>query len=213
MDKPVVFGDSLTGGRYGIWYGRFLTHEAAFHGIDGQFMDDIIVRAIKYCRNHRNQTVIIEGGVNDIVLAGCRKSAFKTWRDDIETLRSMCDRLYICTLSPAGEDPESKENTIRAAINEAIRQNAEALDYTVIDVARVLDPLFSGTGLVLNPLDLMFGDKDRLSGLEGRELEAESMDISSSRRLFVTTDGVHLNWRGAELFARVLENTVWGPQD
>lgn len=208
MDKPVVFGDSITGGRYGIWFGRFLSNEAAFHGIDGQFMDDIVIRAIKFCRNHRNQTVVIEGGVNDIVLAGCRKSVFREWKEDILTLRSMCDRLFICTLTPAGEDPDSKVNVIRAAINDAIRQNAEALDYTVIDVAKALDPLLSGTGLELNPLDLMFGDRDRLAGLEDRELEAESMDISSSRRLSVTTDGVHLNWRGAEIFARVMEGVL-----
>ncbi len=208
MEKAVIFGDSLTGGRYGIWFGRFLSHEAAYHGIDGQFMDDILSRALRFCRTHKDQTVIIEGGVNDIVLAKCRKNIFGTWADSLETLSSMCSTLYVCTLAPAGENPKSGENRKRAVINEAIRQNADALGYIVIDVAAAMDPLLSGTGLKVNPLDLLIGDRERLSKYEGRELEAESMDISSSRGFALTTDGVHLNWRGAALFAKAVDEAL-----
>ena len=208
MEKPVFFGDSLVGGRYGVWFGRFLSHEASYHGIDGQFIDDIIVRAVKFCLNHKNQTIVIEGGVNDIVLAKCRKSIFNQWKEGLEELASLCSTLYVCTIAPAGEDPHSSENRTRAALNEAIRQNADQIGYIVIDVAAALDPLLSGTGLKVNPLDLLIDDRQRLSKYEGRELEAESMDISSSRGFALTTDGVHLNWRGAGLFAAAVDEVL-----
>ncbi len=208
MGKLTIFGDSLTGGRYGIWFGRFLKHEADCHGIDGQYMDDILNRAVRFCRQHPDLFVVVEGGVNDVVLAQCRKNVFDSWTDTIQRLTTLCRGLYLCTMTPIGEDPKSRQNQIRDAINSDIRSHAKTYGYGVIDVAKAMDKKLSGYGIKKNPLDLMIDDRARLSKYEGEELEHESMDISNSRNFFLTIDGVHLNWEGAKIMASCIDNAL-----
>ena len=42
---------------------------------------------------------------------------------------------------------------------------------------------------------------------------AKSLQISSSLGFNITTDGVHLNWRGAELFASAVNRVLDGEEN
>ena len=48
MNTPIFFGDSLTGSRYGVFYGQFLNFNAIYRGIDGQKLNLILQRAIRF---------------------------------------------------------------------------------------------------------------------------------------------------------------------
>ena len=206
MGEIVFFGDSLSGGRYGVWFGRYLKHNAQFHGIDGQFMHQIIDRAKRFCLGHEGLVVVVEGGANDIVLGGCGRDEFSSWEKGLSDLRAMCNTLLVCTIPPVGEDPKSDLNRIRCAINYDIRSRAKACGYVVADIAKPLESLMSGRGLDRSPLDLMFDDRIRLQGLEISDLERESLRISDSRGFGLTTDGLHLNSRGAMAVGECLDS-------
>ena len=202
MQEIVIFGDSLTGGRYGVWYGRYLKHKAVMRGIDGQYMGEIISRAKRFCETHEDCTILLEGGANDIILGNCSKDVFSSWEEDISELAKMCSRLFVCTITPIGEDPKSKFNQTRYSINDDIYLHAKSCGYKVVEIARPLEAMMSGKGLEKSPLDLMFDDRIRL---ECPESEKVSMEISSSRGFGVTTDGVHLNQAGAKSVANSID--------
>ena len=202
MKEIVIFGDSLTGGRYGVWYGRYLKHKAVMRGIDGQYMREILSRAKRFCETHQDRIIVIEGGANDIILGNCSKAVFDSWKEDLSDLAKMCSCLFVCTITPIGEDPNSKYNQIRYAINDDIRSNAEFLGYMIAEIAKPLEAMMSGKAMETSPLDLMFDDRVRL---ESSDAEKTSMEISASRGFFITTDGVHMNQAGAKSVANSLD--------
>ena len=202
MKEIVIFGDSLTGGRYGVWYGRYLRHKAVMRGIDGQYMSEILSRAKRFCETHKDRIIVLEGGANDIILGNCSKAVFDSWKVDLSDLAKMCFCLFVCTITPIGEDPKSKYNQTRYAINDDICSNAESLGYMVADIAKPLEAMMSGKALETSPLDLMFEDRVRL---DSSDAEKTSMEISASRGFNITTDGVHMNQAGAKSVAKSLD--------
>lgn len=63
-----IFGDSLTGNRFGISYRNFLSGDFVFRGIDGQDSLQLLQRASQMlARNPGSGPVLIEGGGNDIL--------------------------------------------------------------------------------------------------------------------------------------------------
>ena len=202
MKEIVIFGDSLTGGRYGIWYGRYLKHKALMRGIDGQYMSEILIRAKRFCKTHQDCIIVLEGGANDIILGNCSKSVFYSWEEDLSDLAKMCFCLFVCTITPIGEDPKSTYNQTRNAINDDIRFHAQSCGYKVADIAQPLQAMMSGRALETSPLDLMFDDRTRLASSDA---EKTSMEISASRGFNITTDGVHMNKVGAESVAKSLD--------
>ena len=205
MKEIVIFGDSLTGGRYGVGYGRYLKHKAVMRGIDGQYMGEILDRANRFCETHEDRIIVLEGGANDIVLGNCDKTVFCSWEQELSELSKMCFCLIVCTITPIGENPKSKFNQIRSAINDDIRLHAKSCGYKVADLAQNLENMLSGTDLERSPLELMFEDRTRL---ESSDAEKESLRISTSRGFNISTDGVHLNCKGAESVASVLDSSL-----
>lgn len=67
-----IFGDSLTGGRFGVPYRRFLEGDFGYRGIDGQTTDLIMVRLRGFLRRFPGSTVVAQGGGNDIISI-CRR--------------------------------------------------------------------------------------------------------------------------------------------
>ena len=202
MKEIVIFGDSLTGGRYGVWYGRYLKHKAVMRGIDGQYMGEILSRAKRFCETHQECIIVLEGGANDIILGNCSKAVFNSWEEELSDLAKKCFCLFVCTITPIGEDPKSNYNQTRASINDDIRSHAQSLGYKVADLAQPLESMMTGKGLETSPLDLMFDDRVRL---ESSDVEKTSMEISASRGFGITTDGVHMNKVGAESVAKSLD--------
>ncbi|MDY4889861.1 MAG: SGNH/GDSL hydrolase family protein [Sphaerochaetaceae bacterium] len=62
-----IFGDSLTGNRFGISYRRYMEGDFSFRGIDGQDSLQILHRASAYVQRNPDATVVVEGGGNDIL--------------------------------------------------------------------------------------------------------------------------------------------------
>jgi hypothetical protein len=206
VDEIQILGDSITGGRYGIGYGRFLKHPARLRGIDGQYMGMILDRALK-CRRIPG-CMVIQGGVNDIILGRCDETVVRQWADPLTELKSSVRQLLVCTLTPVGEDPSSPMNRIRGSINDSLRYMASEIGFHLVDIAKELDGELSGQGLSTSPLDLMMGDKAYLESVDQGSLQEASRRLSASRGFCVTVDGLHLGWDAAVRYAACLDRAM-----
>lgn len=72
LSMITIFGDSLTGNRFGISYTRYLSGNYSFRGIDGQDTQQVIRRAAGFISRNPGETVVLEAGGNDIIEI-CRK--------------------------------------------------------------------------------------------------------------------------------------------
>jgi lysophospholipase L1-like esterase len=178
-------------------------------------------------RQHRPDWVILAIGCNDIWIPWLTSHSviWKIWAlarrfqsDQVPTTdmdqfaalyRALIDkamqqagtRVLVCTTSGSGERLSSPPNRQMARLNGVIKRVAIDRRVPVADVWQafvdVLAPMPQPSAYVAG--ELLFTMMDR------RQLATTSPDtISQRRRLHLTFDGLHLNSRGADLWARTI---------
>ncbi len=235
--KILFAGDSITEGITGDSYLKLVQKEmpdlkAVNLGLGGDTMLGITSRLMKYLSKRAAadlDALIIQAGHNDIILPSLeeRSPSFRAFsallekRGSVPTEKSLRFRaLYIerlreirklfsgpcavMTLGCINEDPESETDTQRRTYNDEIRIAAQELGLELIDIGKEFDAVLSGGGKYYRTASV----RDvLLDGLISR-LPNGTMRISEMRNLQLTIDGVHLNSRGAEIYAGLITETI-----
>lgn len=71
MKTAVLFGDSLTAGRIGLAYRRYMPVSTEAHGIEGDTWLGVVQRAQRYLagrRRHTRTSLVLQGGANDLLI-------------------------------------------------------------------------------------------------------------------------------------------------
>ena len=229
MKKPIVlFGDSLTAGRIGIAYSRYLPFPVTARGIEGDTWVGVASRSKRFLTTKRSveePTVVIQGGANDLLLTFRPQAKHlinaKTppYAHDDEFAGIFSDMLFaieqahptipliICSLPIIGEDLSSE-------LNERRRQRNELLESLVshsagalwCDIASPLEALImqekekhAQNVYFINDVSNFASDAAYIGDDEDKAAE-----ISRQRNLIVTIDGIHPNSIGAKAIAKAL---------
>jgi lysophospholipase L1-like esterase len=231
-------GDSLTEGTYGESYvGRLagalqrgeqgLRGRVINAGRGGDTLQALLGRIREPLRRHRPSCVVLAVGLNDIWLSWLAAHSL-VWRARLFTsglvtttdldafaahYRALIDRVrdegvgtvVACTTSCCGESLSTPPNRQLARLNGVIKRVAGDCGVPVADIwqAFVEELAPAGPASAHVPGDWLFAAMDR------RRLQTSSPDeISGRRRLSLTFDGVHLNSRGADVWARTILDTL-----
>lgn len=129
----------------------------------------------------------------DQVAAAYRALIDKAWQAGAQVLA--------CTISPFGEQLSSPPNRQLASLNGVIKRVASERGVPLADVAQAFVE-----ELAVVPSPVRYTPGEWLSyWLDRRRMQTESPDeVSRRRRLHLTFDGIHLNSRGAELWAHTI---------
>jgi lysophospholipase L1-like esterase len=124
-----------------------------------------------------------------------------SYRALIDRARQINARVLVCTATPVGEKLSSPVNRHLARLNGVIKHVAAECQVPVADVWQAFVEELS---TLSRPSSYVAGEW-MFTLLDRRRLQSRSPDeIASRRRLHLTFDGVHLNSRGADLWARVV---------
>ncbi len=216
-----IFGDSLTLGRIGIPYRRFLPVESVARGIEGETLLAILERLEHYLRRQAPPRVVIQGGGNDLLLANRglvlnpnfppieRDEEFGPLFDqslDRLTFLAPSTTFIVCSLSILGEELSSPLNQKRRQRNTLLANLLAGRDnFIYCDIAGGSEALIEAEQPLLESHYFPAGLKDFTPDAEfikGDEELAQS--LSKERKLLVTVDGIHPNGRGARLIASPL---------
>lgn len=120
------------------------------------------------------------------------------YRALIDKARQMRARVMACTVSPFGESLSSPVNRRVARINGIIKHVAADCEVPVADVWQAsveqLAALPSRSGYLPGEWLFVWSDRRRMK-------KVHPDDVAERRRLYLTFDGIHLNSRGADLWA------------
>ncbi|MBE0479786.1 MAG: SGNH/GDSL hydrolase family protein [Dehalococcoidia bacterium] len=231
----LLIGDSLTAGRPGVGYSSVLKkrlkgHAIASCGRGGDTIRGMVSRAGGLVHGYRPPVLVIQAGTNDLLLpllasrgakwarlvryierkvapAAADVREFGLLYTDLIDIagRQGVERIIMTTITCIGEDLSTPVNTRRQEYNEAIRDLAAGRGAIVADTGKAFDLYLARVkkpGSYLLP---------HFSGLHpDRFLTAVvSPDILSALHgLALTLDGVHLNSRGANLFAESVAHAL-----
>jgi lysophospholipase L1-like esterase len=127
------------------------------------------------------------------------------YRDLIDQARQAGAEVVVCTAGPVGERLSSPVNGRMARMNGVIKHVAAAQQVPVADVWQAFVEALAVEGHHSSYLsgEWLFAWLDR------RRYHAQRVDeLAARRRLHLTFDGVHLNSRGAQLWADTLLTTL-----
>jgi lysophospholipase L1-like esterase len=229
MEKLLIVGDSLTAGHPGSGYVSYLKKilqaEIIASGRGGDTLSGITPKIFKLLGRFTPDTLLIEIGTNDILLpllssrGGQWASMVKrlsligiTITDDpvifyenYHKLLSGIKEQYnvdiiLTTVACIGENLTSAYNAIRDDYNSVIRTLGNDFLLPVADVALKFDQILKSQKICGTYLqnDYWSTLSDTFFSLSKKVIDS----ISDGRGLHLTIDGVHLNTRGAELYAR-----------
>lgn len=233
MKKTVLFGDSLTAGRIGIAYRRYIPLPTEAHGIEGDTWMGVMKRVHRYVKAKypgRQTTLVIQAGANDLLLPHMAK-LHTPWSMMVDTSRSsetgpiqddqsyeeavrteveklanaLGDTLVIlCSIPVLGEDLNSELNGQRRRRNDIMESVAATYQHLVwCDLASPLEHL------ILEKQGSSTYLPERPSDLAddvtyiGTD-ESKASTISEERGLIVTIDGIHPNALGAQTIAETI---------
>lgn len=195
-------------------------------GRSGDTIRSLLARIDEPLQRYQPHWVILAVGVNDVWLPWLSDRSLGWWlglqarrlrgeppptrdldqaaslyRTLIGRVRQAGARVLVCTCSPLGEQINSPLNQQLARLNGIIQRAAVDNGAPVADVwqtfVETLAPLEKPSRYV--PGEWLFAWLDR------RRLSQTSPDeISRRRRLLLTYDGLHLNSRGADLWAQTI---------
>ncbi len=124
-----------------------------------------------------------------------------TYRALIDRARQVRANVLACTVSPLGERLSSPVNGRVARLNGVIKHVAADCQVPVADVWQAfvdeLAPLPSRSGYLSAEWLFAWSDRRRLQ-------KARPDEVAERRRLHLTFDGIHLNSRGADLWAETV---------
>lgn len=222
----LIAGDSITAGHIGIAFTSYLPIEdLMIRGIDGDTMRGVTARVLRYLSNTRIQrsvdALLIECGGNDILLPSFSADPFAAAliqrgkepiadaqqfiREYSAALDAILEiwtglgkdptKIAVASIPPLGEYRDGPMQLTRSLYNGLIREAATQRSFTFIDLS--FEQLLSGSpGYCLD--DLMAMSSDAL--LVGKDPQ-KAEQLSRSRGLHFTIDGVHFNERGARAAA------------
>lgn len=195
-------------------------------GRSGDTIRSLLARIDEPIRRYRPQWVILAVGVNDVWLPWLSDRSPGWWLglqsrrlqgeppptrdlDQAASLyRTLIDRVHqagarplVCTCSPLGEQIASPLNQQLARLNGIIQRAAMDGGAPVADVSQA----FVETLALLEKPSRYLPGEWLFTWLDRRRLSQTSPDeISRRRRLLLTYDGLHLNSRGADLWAQTI---------
>lgn len=230
MKKTVLFGDSLTAGRIGIAYRRYIPLPTEVHGIEGDTWLGVMKRVHRYVKaKHpgRQTSIVLQSGANDLLLPHMAKR-YTPWSMMVgssETGPIQDDQLYeeavgtelerlmealgdtvvvLCSIPILGEDLDSELNVQRRIRNGIMKSVADAFSHVVwCDLAAPLEQLVlekQGSSTYLPERPSDLADDVAYIGTD----EAKAASISKERGLIVTIDGIHPNALGAQTIAETI---------
>ncbi len=235
MNKILVVGDSLTAGHPGIGFADILSktkshYQVVVQGRGGDTLLGISQRLPSLLKRHTPDSLIIEAGVNDLILPWfkTRGGAWKklaTRLDSLGSIPSMditsFQSLYSETVTTAqqhtcavimttipclGEDLNSELNQQRQEYNATIRHIAVTHAVCLADVGKAFDSILQAvyppSTYLLNEYHNLFMDTLLTA------IHATTDLLSKRRQLVLTVDGIHLNRRGAQVFAETIQNEL-----
>lgn len=211
---------ALSGGEYG------LQGEALNAGHSGETVASLLARIDDLIEQHRPTWLILAVGCNDVWLPwlSAHSLGWRLWlgyrrlrtgrgpTTDLDKFtaayRALIDRAHhagvrvlACTTSPVGERLSSAINSQMARLNGVIKHVAADRQVPVADVwqafVEALALLPHRSGYLSAEWLFTWLDRRRFRTMEGDEM-------ARRRRLHLTCDGVHLNSRGADLWAAVV---------
>lgn len=240
-----IFGDSLTGNRFGISYRNYLPQDKySFRGIDGQDSLQIARRALGFMGRETADvvSVALEGGGNDILdisrswgclplrkpEAGADFETFQDWRLRMsvrdhtvsflagegfeailkpvlerearyaEAIMALPRPVWVCAVTVMTENIGNLFNRLGTEWNNALRKHIG--EERFLDIRTPLLGLLTGNDDMLGGnLDELMEDKAFISGSEEKAAE-----LSASRGLGATVDGIHTNAKGAAVIANAI---------
>jgi lysophospholipase L1-like esterase len=226
-DMIACFGDSITVGRPGTSYFRYLKYQRNYvnFGLGGDTLLGVSKRIDDFLTKFSCDKFIIEIGCNDILLPHLRNRS-KRWTKIVEKLiargsvplssvydfadqyekliYNLSDKKVIIVSIPCiGENLESDLNKKVEKYNESIKNLCKKYGITYIDFNRWQRDVInknpkSDYFISKNPFNMMLDSfTTTYVGL--------SSWISKRRKLVVTVDGVHLNKEGAKGLAFLIE--------
>ena len=142
---------------------------------------------------------VLAGLIAAPLTAGCRARVGPT-----APIEPLPKTLRVMTLSCVNEDPASPTDGLRRIYNREIRLAAGELNIPVVDIGEAVDAVLSGKGRWYETSSM---GEMVLDGIRSR-IPGGTDSISGKRKLVLTIDGVHLNRRGARLYAEVISRAV-----
>ena len=229
MDEILLFGDSITNGRIGIDYQRYLKTKTRSFGQDGASFSSVFDRSIRYLGKKGAQLVVIQGGANDLLIPHMR-SISREWdkvasvlynkeplsHDNLDLTLSKienCFRNYtfnipllVCSIVPLGEELSSDLNKKRESLNSELKNIIKTYDnifYCDIttDLVKIIQEGNNFSPFLIPNPRILEEDALFIAGDEKR-----SLIRSSERMLKTTVDGIHPNSVGAQAIAHSLES-------
>jgi lysophospholipase L1-like esterase len=228
MTKRILFiGDSITEGKIGIGYVDIIQHYfpeflCQNYGRGGDTLSGIFTRLFKILKTDTElyDIIIIEAGHNDLFLPYVKRKWKFTSIRKVTPLNKIKDfyedglgkislhskaKIIITTLSCLGEDISSSLNHERRLVNDQIKEVGSKYGAYIADVSPIFDMILrnciSSYNLIDHPINLVF---DYLRSKRMNWVEK----ISRKRRLVLTIDGGHLNYKGAMIYAREISQII-----
>ncbi len=231
----LVAGDSITEGITGRSYIRLLQQQRPEHryinlGLGGDTLKGITKRTLRFLRKRGDVDLLIfQAGHNDIILPSFAERSLpfrifyrilkqrgsvptsgvkafeRVYRHTLHNLmRQTSGEILVLTLSCITESPDSREDTLRREYNAAIKRAALDSGIAVADIGDAFDAELKYGGSSYKNFNVRGIVVD---GIISR-LPQGAERISIRRDLHLTIDGVHLNDRGAQLYADVIMREI-----
>lgn len=233
MKKTVLFGDSLTAGRIGIAYRRYIPLSTEVHGIEGNTWAEVMQRVHRYLKAKKpsgQTTIIIQGGANDLLLPYMAEH-YLAWKlavgsqgvsgtsvdvEDQEYRETILRELklathtyphtdfLLCSIPILGERLDSGLNNRMRLRNESMREVTDSFKRVLwCDITTPLEKLVREK----NGNSEYLPEKPEKLGEDVAYIgndEKKAASISAERKLIVTIDGIHPNAAGAQTIAAAI---------
>lgn len=237
--KLLLAGDSITEGKIGQNYLDLMcqkepTLSMTNLGLGGDTLLGIEARTLKHLeKSDSYDAILIAAGHNDIIVPTFEKMGFvhkqiastlrkrgslpsespevfkKNYLHFIEALKKRTSaRVLLTTISCLNEDLSADTNLLRFQYNDVIREVAQSQGCILCDVGAEFDAYLRARTLTPYFMDGLW-DTFIFDAMKSKSPES-TLALSQKRGLHLTVDGVHLNARGAEIYAEVILEGVLG---
>jgi hypothetical protein len=233
MRKAILFGDSLTAGRIGISYRRYIPVATEAHGIEGDTWSLTVNRLRRYLAKRspgREITMVLESGANDLLLPFMAQN-HASWKQatvqlnttsqkpieehdafieqcsmDLKELSELVGHasLMVCSIPILGEQLDSPLNRERDRRNGSMRDIVEQYENLLwCDITQAVEAFVREQGGSSPYLPEHPQDIERDVARIGTD-EVKASHVSEERDLVATIDGVHPNGAGAQLIGSAI---------
>ncbi|MEI6089926.1 MAG: SGNH/GDSL hydrolase family protein [bacterium] len=231
--KILFIGDSITSGKLGASFVKLIARSDAKIritnlGNDGETLNIIVDRLLNHLEAKSDYDYLVfQGGYNDIILPYFREKGHifsRVYEQQIKNgfipmtnsnqfseflktnilriKRLFKGKIILLTIGCVGEDLNSKLNLQRNEFNEIIRNVAAEENIILADTQAEFDRFLSGKAHSSYCLDNLW------AVIWWDKLHKDPDKLSKKRKLFLTIDGVHLNKKGAAIFADCILNKI-----